>query len=104
IQRASEWALRQGVTTDGVLELLARFRAESELPIVIMTYANPVVRMGVEAFAGRAVAAGVDGIIVSDLPPDEAAEWWEAFDRAGLETIILVAPTTDDARLPLLVS
>lgn len=104
IQRASEWALRAGVTTDAVLGMLARFRAESSLPVVVMTYANPVVRAGVEAFADRAKAAGVDGVIVSDLPPDEAPEWWAAFDRAGLDTVVLVAPTTDDDRLPLLLS
>jgi len=102
IQRASEWALRAGVTTDGVLDMLARFRAESPLPIVVMTYMNPVVRTGVAAFAKRAKDAGVDALIVSDLPPDEAPEWWNAFDVAGLETIVLVAPTTEDARLPLL--
>jgi tryptophan synthase alpha chain len=100
IQRASEWALRAGVTTVAVLDMLARFRAESALPVVVMTYANPVLRAGVETFAARAVAAGVDGVIVSDLPPDEAPEWWAAFERAGLETIVLVAPTTDDDRLP----
>lgn len=100
IQRAAEWAQRQGVTTGDVLDLLARFRAGSTLPIVVMTYANPVVRTGVEAFATRARAAGVDGLIVSDLPPDEAPEWWASLDAAGLDTITLVAPTTDDARLP----
>ena len=104
IQRASEHALREGVTTAGVLDMLARFRAESALPVVVMTYANPVVRAGVEAFAARAKAAGVDGLIVSDLPPDEAPEWWAAFDRAGLDTIVLVAPTTDDDRLPMLLA
>jgi tryptophan synthase alpha chain len=104
IQRASEHALREGVTTDGVLDMLARFRAESALPVVVMTYANPVVRAGVDAFARRAKEAGVDGIIVSDLPPDEAPEWWDAFDRAGLDTIVLVAPTTDDERLPMLLA
>lgn len=104
IQRASEHALRAGVTTAGVLDLLARFRAESGLPLVLMTYANPVVRSGVADFARRAKAAGVDGIIVSDLPPDEAPEWWDAFDGAGLDTIVLVAPTTDDERLPLLLA
>ncbi len=102
IQRASEWALRGGVTTDAVLDLIARFRAGSDLPIVVMTYANPVVRAGVGAFAKRAKAAGVDGLIVSDLPPDEAPEWWAAFDEAGLDTVVLVAPTTDEARLPVL--
>lgn len=104
IQRASEWALRAGVTTGGVLDMLARFRAESPLPVVVMTYANPVVRAGVESFAARARAAGVDGVIVSDLPPDEAPEWWAAFDQAGLETIVLVAPTTDEERLPALLA
>lgn len=102
IQHASEWALREGVTTGAVLETIARFRSESELPLVVMTYANPVVRAGIEAFAMRAKAAGVDGLIVADLPPDEAPEWWDAFDRAGLETIVLVAPTTDEGRLPAL--
>jgi tryptophan synthase alpha chain len=104
IQRASEWALRSGVTTDGVLEMITRFRAESPLPVVVMTYANPVVRAGVETFARRARAAGVDGLIVSDLPPDEAPDWWGVFDREGLETIVLVAPTTDDTRLPMLLA
>lgn len=102
IQRASEWALGHGVTTAAVLDLVARFRAESALPVVLMTYANPVVRAGVGAFAARARAAGADGVIVSDLPPDEAPEWWDELDRAGLETILLVAPTTDDERLPAL--
>ncbi len=104
IQRASEWALRAGVTTGAIFEMLARFRAASSLPLVVMTYANPVVRAGVASFAARAKAAGVDGVIVSDLPPDEAPEWWNEFDRAGLETIVLVAPTTDDARLPMLLA
>lgn len=104
IQRASEWALRAGVSTDAVLETVARFRAESPLPVVLMTYANPVARAGVEAFAERAKAAGADGVIVSDLPPDEAPEWWAAFDRSGLDTVVLVAPTTDEARLPLLLA
>lgn len=102
IQRASEWALRAGVTSDDVLAMLARFRAESDLAVVVMTYVNPVIRAGVATFAKRAKASGVDGLIVSDLPPDEAPEWWAAFDDAGLDTITLVAPTTDDARLPLL--
>lgn len=104
IQRASEWALRAGVRAESVLETLARFRAGSSLPIVIMTYANPIVREGVGNFAARARAAGVDGLIVSDLPPDEAPEWWDEFDRAGLQTVVLVAPTTDDRRLPLLLA
>ncbi len=104
IQRASEWALRGGVSATDVLELVATFRRESSLPIVIMTYANPIVRMGVETFARAAHAAGVDGLIVSDLPPEEAPETWAALAGAGLDTITLVAPTTDDARVPLLLA
>lgn len=104
IQRSSEWALREGVGVGDVLGVIERFRATSDLPVVVMTYANPIVRFGAHAFAERAVAAGVDGVIVSDLPPDESPELWSALDAAGLDTILLVAPTTTDDRLPLLLS
>ncbi len=100
IQRACEWALRQNVGIADVLALVADFRRESQLPIVLMTYANPVVHMGLAEFAQRAHASGVDGIIVSDLPPEESPETWDALAAAGLDTITLVAPTTDDARVP----
>ncbi|MBI5170840.1 MAG: tryptophan synthase subunit alpha [Candidatus Eisenbacteria bacterium] len=100
IQRASEWALRERVGTEDVLHTIERFRAGSELPVEVMTYANPVVRMGAAAFAARAKAAGVDGVIISDLPPEESAETWKAFDDAGVDTITLVAPTTDEDRVP----
>jgi tryptophan synthase alpha chain len=103
IQRASEWALRQHVGVPHVLDLVARFRRESELPLVLMTYFNPILRAGVEAFAAGARAAGVDGVLVSDLPPEETPEVWECFDLAGIDTVVLVAPTTDSRRLPRLV-
>jgi tryptophan synthase alpha chain len=102
IQRASEWALRAGVGLEDAIELVRRLRADSELPVVLMTYANPVVAYGVERFASRAAEAGVDGVLVSDLPPEESPEMWAAFDAARLDTIVLVAPTTDDSRLPML--
>jgi len=102
IQRASEWALRRSVNADAVLELVAAFRREAKTPVVVMTYANPILRHGVQGFAGRARTAGVDGVIVSDLPPDESPDVWRAFDDAGIDTVMLVAPTTDEARLPLL--
>ena len=102
IQRASEWALRQGVSAAGVLDLVARFRIESALPVVVMTYANPVARMGAEEFCARARSAGVDGVLVSDLPPEELPELWTALDRHALDTVMLVAPTTSAARLPVL--
>ena len=104
IQRASEWALRQGVGIEDVLDLVARFRRESSLPVVVMTYANPVVRLGAETFANRARAAGVDAVILSDLPPEELPEAWRALDDAGLDTVLLVAPTTSAERLPVLLA
>jgi tryptophan synthase alpha chain len=102
IQRASERALTAGIGPRETLDLVRRFRASSDLPVVVMTYANPVLRIGAERFAAEAKEAGVDGLIVSDLPPDEAPATWEAFDAAGLDTVMLIAPTTDSARLPVL--
>ena len=104
IQRASEWALRQRVSTSDVLELVARFRRESQLPVVLMTYVNPVLRHGLERFTREAAIAGVDGIILSDLPASESPEAWAALDAAGIDTILLVAPTTDRGRLPALLA
>lgn len=100
IQRASEWALRQGTGIFDVLELVARFRRESALPVVVMTYANPVARVGWVEFAQRARSAGVDGALLSDLPPEELPEAWSAMDQSGLDTVLLVAPTTSAERLP----
>ena len=104
IQRASEWALRRGTSLRDVFELVARFRRESSLPVLLMTYTNPVLRMGAEAFAQRARDAGVDGVILSDLPPEESPELWRALDEAALETVLLVAPTTSALRLPVLLA
>ena len=104
IQRAAEWALRARVGMVEALELVARLRARSQLPVVVMTYANPALRGGAEDFARRARAAGVDGVLISDLPPEESPEVWAALDREGLDTVTLVAPTTDDARLPRLLA
>jgi len=104
IQRASEWALRDGVGLAQVLELVTALRRESEIPAIAMTYANPVLRHGAERFASQASDAGLDGVLVSDLPPDEAPELWRCLDDAGLDTVTLVAPTTDAERLPLLIA
>jgi tryptophan synthase alpha chain len=102
IQRTSERALAAGIGPRETLDLVRRFRATSDIPVVVMTYANPVLRIGVERFAAEAKDAGVDALIVSDLPPDEAPATWDALEAAGLDTVVLVAPTTDPARLPLL--
>jgi tryptophan synthase alpha chain len=104
IQRASEWALRSGAGVPQVLALVERVRRESEIPLVLMSYVNPILRSGLGAFATRARAAGVDGVLISDLPPDESPEVWSALDQAGLDTIMLVAPTTAPGRLPLLIA
>lgn len=104
IQRSSEWALRQGVGVRDVLELVRRFRATSQVPVIVMTYANPVVRIGADTFAREAREAGVDGVILSDLPPEESPEVWAAMDREGLDTVLLVAPTTSAERLPSLLA
>jgi tryptophan synthase alpha chain len=104
IQRSSEWAVGRGVGLRDVLGLVADVRRHSDLPIVAMTYLNPVARLGIEAFAAEAAASGLDGVLVSDLPADESPETWQALDRSGLDTILLVAPTTPEARLPVVLA
>lgn len=100
LQQASQAALDQGVSMADVLELARSFHARHATPLVAMSYFNPVLAYGVEAFARAAVAAGIDGVIVSDLPREERPEAWDAFAAAGLATIPLVAPTTAPERLP----
>ena len=102
IQRASEKALEHGAGVTTALDLVSALRKDSELPLVLMSYANPILKNGLEAFGARATAAGLDGVLISDLPPDEAPELWAALDRAGLDTVVLVAPTTEESRLTLL--
>src|SRR6185503_6477460 len=98
IQRSSEHALRASVGPNDVLELVRGLRRTSELPVVLMTYVNPILRVGVEAFARDAREAGVDGMLLSDLPPDELPETWALLDRYELDTVVLVAPTTSSDR------
>lgn len=101
IQASSLRALKSGMTLKGVLELVRGFRAKDpDTPIVLMGYYNPIYRFGVEAFLQAAVAAGVDGLIVVDLPPEEDGEFCIPAIRAGMHFIRLATPTTDDARLP----
>lgn len=103
IQRASEAALARGVGPDETLALVARFRERSgALPVIVMTYANPILRQGIARFAARARAAGVDAAIVSDLPPDESPEAWAALDAEGIATVLLVAPTSPAERIPMI--
>ena len=100
IQRASERALAQGVGLRDVLELVAQFRARDETtPIVLMGYANPIEAMGVAEFVDRAHRTGVDGVIVVDYPPEEAAEFAALLRARNIAPIFLVAPTTPQARV-----
>ena len=99
IQGASQQALAHGVTPGEVLEMVRRFRAERDTPVVLMTCYNPICQYGVTAFGREAQAAGVDGVIVTDLPPEEAAEWVGSARAHGLDTIFLLAPTSSTNRM-----
>ncbi|MFQ5881702.1 MAG: tryptophan synthase subunit alpha [Candidatus Methylomirabilales bacterium] len=101
IQRASQRALRNGVTLKGVIGLVERIRLRSRIPLILMSYVNPILRMDPQTFAARARDAGVDGIIIPDLPPEEAEEIRQCCEAAALHTIFLAAPTSTDARLNL---
>jgi tryptophan synthase alpha chain len=99
IQRATERALAAGSTLARVLDMVARVRPEVASPVVIFSYANPILRMGAADFAERACAAGVDGVLVLDLPIEEAGEFRGILAAHGLDTIFLLSPTTSDARI-----
>jgi len=99
IQRASQRALERGVTLKGVIGSVEQIRARSQMPIVLMSYMNPILRMGLDEFARRAKDAGVDGVIVPDLPPEEAGELRRCCAATNVSTIFLAAPTSTDARL-----
>jgi tryptophan synthase alpha chain len=99
IQRATERALAAGGSLRASLSLVERVRRDISAPIVVFSYANPLMRMGVETFARRAAAAGVDGVLALDLPIEEAGEFREALASEGLDTIFLLSPTTIDARI-----
>jgi tryptophan synthase alpha chain len=99
IQRATERALATGTTLAGVLDLVASVRAEIAVPIVLFSYVNPLVRMGIGEFATRAATAGVDGVLTLDLPIEEAGEVRGRLRAAGLDTIFLLSPTTTTERI-----
>ena len=110
-QKAAERALAHGTTLSKILALVKNFRrqsrplrasatsAESQLPIVLFTYFNPIHRYGVKRFVRDAVAAGVDGVLVLDLPPEEAVAYQALLSRSALKTIYLIAPTTPPQRI-----
>ena len=99
IQRATERALVSGTTLAQVLDMVGRVRSSVQAPIVIFSYANPIFRLGAERFADRARDAGVDGVLVLDLPIEEADEFRNMLAVRGIDTILLLSPTTTDERL-----
>ncbi len=100
IQRASERALRNGMTLRGVLAMVAEFRKQDPAtPVVLMGYGNPIEAMGWEPFATRCAEAGVDGVLTVDFPPEESHEAFEHLQRHDIAPIFLLAPTTTEARI-----
>lgn len=100
IQRASERALKQGMTLHKVLEMVTAFRRDdADTPVVLMGYLNPFEVAGYDAFAEAAAAAGVDGVLTVDLPPEEADEFRAALRARDMDLIFLLAPTSDDTRI-----
>ena len=99
IQKASERSLCGGTSIDQVLNLVSSLRKETDIPIALMGYYNPIFRMGVDTFCQQAVDAGVDGVIIPDLPPEEAEPLLESVSGCDLATIFLVAPTSTSNRI-----
>ncbi|OQA32501.1 MAG: Tryptophan synthase alpha chain [Betaproteobacteria bacterium ADurb.Bin341] len=100
IQRASERALAKGMSLKKVLQLVAEFRAtDAQTPVVLMGYANPIEAMGLQVFAKAAAAAGVDGVLVVDYPPEEAKEFGDTLHQYGMDPIFLLAPTSTEERI-----
>jgi tryptophan synthase alpha chain len=101
IQRGSDRALKAGTTVAKVLEIAAEIRRQSEIPLLLFTYMNPVLRYGLEALARDAVAHGIDGCLLTDLSVEEAEPYTAAMRHAGLDTVFLAAPTSTERRLKL---
>jgi len=101
IQASSMRALEKGTNIPAVLGLVRSIRKTSELPLVLMTYFNPVHHFGISRFASEALEAGVDGVILTDLTPEEAGEWKYIADADGIDTIFLLAPTSTEPRIAM---
>ena len=104
IQAASQRALRNGTTLSAILDMIESIRTVSEIPVVLFGYYNPILSYGTERFAARAKETGVDGILVVDLPPEEAHELRQYTDPQGLDFISLIAPTTGTERMKMIAS
>jgi len=102
IQAASNRAIAGGTHFPEVLELAGKIRTETDIPLILMGYYNPILKYGLPAAARDAAAQGVDGFIIPDLPPEEAADWRREAQAAGLAPVFLAAPTSGPARLKML--
>lgn len=102
IQAASQRALANGTTTRDVFAIARRIRERSEIPLIAFSYLNPILRYGPDAFARDAAAAGIDSLLLTDLPPESAGEVRKAMHGHGLGTIFLLAPTSTNARIPII--
>lgn len=102
IQRASERALKSGTTLAGVLDLVRRIRQSSQVPLILFSYYNPILQMGLEKFAFAASQAGADGVLATDLTPEESEEYRRILHAHYLDTIFLAAPTSSDERLRII--
>jgi len=99
IQRAMDRALRAHATLAGVLDLVRRLRTRTQVPLVLFSYFNPILQMGLGKFGAAAAAAGADGVLATDLTPEEAGDYLPVMRAHGLDTVFLAAPTSTDARL-----
>lgn len=102
VQRSSERALKHHVGLRDVLAMVAEFRrSDTATPVVLMGYANPIERMGLENFVAAAKKAGVDGVLIVDYPPEESADWLAALEGSGIDPIFLLSPTSSEKRIEL---
>jgi tryptophan synthase alpha chain len=102
IQRACERALKSGTTLLGVLDLVHRIRQSSQIPLVLFSYYNPILQMGLEKFAAAAAEVGADGVLATDLTPEESVDYRRILHAHSLDTIFLAAPTSSDERLKII--
>lgn len=99
IQHSSDVAIKNGVTVSKVFELVKEARKKTEIPLILMGYVNPILNYGMEKFFSDAKAAGVDGTIIPDLPPEESDEYCSFAKKYGISTVFLIAPTSSDERI-----
>jgi len=102
IQYSSEMAIKNGITMERIFEMVREVRERSSIPIILMGYMNPVMRYGVAEFCENAAGAGVDGLIIPDIPPEESGIIDEEADKNGLALVYLVAPNTSDERMKMI--